>query len=252
MSSSYPKEPSYQVTVADQALIENDKTPRNGCAKCFMAVMSLIFVILGIAMAGLAIYTLIVFTFGGQSVLSGVPLASASVYTLLAIGLALLILSIIVWISSCNPTNVCSKIILTIFSIVMILIFLIELVIVVFTSLWVTNVSYNVSGYSPELLFNETAHELYTLCCTNTTVQTQDICSHIMGEEEAEKDCSSYSAFDSTVVEVLSESMKWVAVFFGIVAFFNLMAFICSCVLLCTRKRTAYYKPTTTYTNGGN
>lgn len=247
----YPNQPTYRATVSNEALMEatEKEQPSHGCAKCFMSVMALVFVILGLAMAGLATYTLIILTFGGQNIVGSDTLASASVYTLLVVGIVLFAVSVIVWISSCKPTAVCSKIVLTIFSIVMAVVFLLEVIIIIFTSLWIENVQFNISGISSNAVMNATASELYVLCCTNSSVQAQDACVHVVGSE-INDDCSSFGIFYSTLMEFLSQSMKWVAVFFGIVAFFNLVAFICSCCLLCARKRSAYYKPATTYTNG--
>jgi len=244
----YPNQPAYRATVAEEALIENSEAPQNGCAKCCMAGMSLVFLLLGLAMTVLASYTLIFLTYGGQNVLSGYSLAS--VYTLLAIGLGLLVVSVIVWIASCKPTNACSKIVLVIFSIVMAVVFLVEITFVVLTVLWMQDINFNVSGVTPDAVFNSTINELYDICCTNSSLQAQDVCSHVLGSEEA-TDCASFSYFFSVVLDFITPLMKWVAVFFGVVAFFNIVGFICSCCLICSKKRTAYYKPATTYANGG-
>jgi hypothetical protein len=243
----YPNQPAYRATVAEEALIENSDAPQNGCAKCFMAAMSLVFVLLGLAMASLATYTLIVLTYGGQNVLYGYSLAS--VYTLLAIGLTLLVISIFVWVSSCKPTNACSKIVLVVFSVIMVVIFLVEITLIALTVLWIKDVQFNVSGVSVGSIFNETVSELFTICCTNSSLQAQDICSHVLEDQSA--DCSSFTFFFQQVVGFIAPLMQWVAIFLGVVAFFNLVAFICSCCLICSKKRTAYYKPATTYSNGG-
>lgn len=248
----YPNQPTYRATVSNEALMEATakEQPSHGCAKCFMFVMAFVFVLLGLGMTGVATYTLIALTFGSQNVIGSDSLTSASVYTLLIVGIVLFVISVIVWISSCKPTAVCSKIVLTIFSIVMAVVFLLEVIIIIFTSLWIENVPLNVSGVTSGDVMNATASELYLLCCTNSSVQAQDACVHIVGSGELQRDCASFGTFYHTLMTFLSESMKWVAIFFGVVAFFNLVAFICSCCLLCARKRSAYYKPATTYSNG--
>lgn len=253
----YPNQPNavYRASVADETLIEKSSEPNNGCAKCFMGVMSLIMIILGVAMTAMASYIFYVLSFGGQNVIGGDMLTSASVYTLLVIGLVLIVVSIIVWVSSCNPINACSKIILTLFAIVMLVIFLAEIIVVTLAALWVENVPVNISGVTPGTIMgpamNETIGDLFSLCCLNATTFSQQACDEILGDDtNTHSECSSFAGFYQIVIQKLSDMITYVAIFFGIVAFFNLVSFICSCCLLCSRKRSAYYKPTT-YSNGG-
>jgi hypothetical protein len=213
-----------------------------------MSVVAIVFIILGIAMTALASYTLVVLTFGGTNVLSGYSLAT--VYTLLVVGLVLLVVSIIVWISSCKPTAVCSKIILVIFSIVMIVAFVVQVLLLIFGCVWLGYININITevtgGESPAQIFNETVQELQDLCCTNSSVAAQEVCEHIIDNaDQQQQDCNNFGLFYQLVVEFLTPILKWVAVFLGVVAFLNLVAFVCSCRLICSRKRSAYYKPAT-------
>jgi hypothetical protein len=253
----YPEQPPYRVSVPQQeeALLV-DQPPRHDCAKCFMATLSLIFIILGIATTALASYTLVVLTFGGQNLLSGYSLGT--VYTLLVVGLALIVISIIVWVSSCKPTAVCSKIILIIFAIVMIVVFIVQVCVLVLGLMWVGIINVNITsitgGVSVDDMFNDTVHELQELCCTNTSLA--DVCDHIINDPQQEAaDCADFGLFYTLVVGFLTPLLKWVAAFLGVVAFLNLVAFFCSCCLLCARKtavykKNAYFNPqTTTYSS---
>jgi len=242
----------YVATVSNEEALLVDKPPNNGCAKCFMSVLSLIFLILGIAMTALASYTLVVMTYGGKNVLAGAGVGLASLYTLLTVGLVLIVLSVAVWISSCNPTACCSKFILTLFAIVMIIVFLVEAILVVFTTLWTLDINVSLYNYSTDMAFNETVHDVHTVCCDNVTQQTQDVCDHIFtSDAQLQTDCANYSVFYQLVATFAASFMKWIAVGLGVVAFLNLVAFVCSCCLLCARKRSeAYYKPAVTYQNG--
>lgn len=244
----YPSQPPYRATV-DAPLIKEHEQNNHGCAKCFMSLVSAVFIILGLAMTVLASYTLIVLHYGGNNVLSGFSLAT--VYTLMVVGIVLVVISVIVCVSSCKPTAVCSKVILILFSIVMLVVFLVQMLLLVLGCVWLGYVDINVTaitGESVDTAFNDTVKGVRTLCCFNNNTEGFDqICDHIFVDNTTlSADCGSYNLFYRAVVEFLTPLLKWVAVFLGVVGFFNLVAFFCSCCLLCSRKRSAYYKPATT------
>jgi hypothetical protein len=237
----YPSQPPYRATV-DAPLIKEHEQNNHGCAKCFMSLVSFVFIILGLAMTALASYTLIVLHYGGKNILSGYSLAT--VYSLMVVGIVLVIISVIVWVSSCKPTAVCSKIILILFSIVMIVVFLVQMLLLVLGCVWLGYINLNVTavtGETTDQLFNDTVKELKDLCCTDSN---QTICESII--VDVGEDCSNFNLFYQAVVAFLMPMLQWVAVFLGVVGFLNLVAFFCSCCLLCSRKRSAYYKPATT------
>jgi hypothetical protein len=239
----YPSQPPYRATV-DAPLIKEHEQNNHGCAKCFMSLVSFVFIILGLAMTALGSYTLIVLHYGGKNILSGYSLAT--VYALMVVGIVLVIISVIVWVSSCKPTAVCSKIILILFSIVMIVVFLVQMLLLVLGCVWLGYINLNVTavtGESTDRLFNDSVEELQNLCCTDFN---QSICDHIIVDDNLAADCSNFNLFYQAVVAFLMPMLKWVAVFLGVVGFLNLVAFFCSCCLLCSRKRSAYYKPATT------
>jgi len=85
---------------------------RHKClAKCFMSFVSLVFVLLGLGLAALAAYTIVVLEFGGENVLKGYT--SATVLIFLIVGIVLAVTSMAVWGSSLKPTGACSKIVST-------------------------------------------------------------------------------------------------------------------------------------------
>jgi hypothetical protein len=251
----YPEQPQYRATVTqNEALIASEEEPKqHQCAKCLMGALSLIFVLLGLTMTSLAAYTIIVLNYGGENLLSS--WSAATVYALLVVGLALLAISVIVWVSSCHPTAVCSKIVLVIFSIVMLAVFLLQVCLLIMGCIWLGVIDVNVTvgnvtvaGGSIDRLFNESVQEVQTLCCTPSNTSFADICSHIITADDKAADCGNFAAFYALVVGFLSPLIKAVAIFLGVVAFCNLVAFFCSCCLVSARKRAAYWKPkTTTY-----
>lgn len=243
----YPQQPTFTATVANQeALIEREKNQNCG-AKCFMTVASLIFVVVGLAMTALAVYTMVVLQYGGKNVLGGYSLAS--VITLLVVGLVLLAVSITVWVSSCKPNNACSKFILTLFAVVMVVLFIVEVALIVLGCLWLFDV--NTPGIDVAKYFNETVEQVYDVCCIDTNGTAEEICSHILADNQA-ADCASESTFYTTLVSFIKPLLDWAFGFMGVVAFLNIVAFACSCCLICSKSRNrAIYKPAVTYENGG-
>merc|ERR1712224_320673 len=106
----------------------------------------------------------------------------------------------------------------------------------------ISNITDAINITDIDLDFNETIAYLQQTCCNNNTKPGTEICNHILVAEDALKeDCASYNAFYTAVVNFLKPLLTAVAVFLGVVAFFNLVAFVCSCCLLCAKK-TAVYK----------
>lgn len=245
----YPSQPTYTATVAnEETLLTGSRQDNSNCgAKCFMTVVSLVFLLLGLAMSTLAVYTLVVLTYGGQNVLTGYSMAT--VYALLVVGLVLLVLSLAVLISSCKPNNCCSKFILTLFSIVMVLVFIVQVALIILGCMWLYGVQDNT--VNADALFNESVQELYNVCCVASSNETgTDVCDHVLGNHMA-ADCASETSFYEAVVSFVTPMLKWVFGFLGVVAVLNIIAFACSCCLICSRKRSrAIYKPAVTYQNG--
>jgi hypothetical protein len=243
----YPQQPTFTATVANQeALIENEKSQNCG-AKCFMTIVSLVFVLLGLAMTVLGVYTITVLHFGGQNVLTGYSMAS--VIVLLVVGLVLLGVSIAVWVSSCKPNNCCSKFILTLFSIVMVIVFIVEVALIVLGCMWLFDL--NTPGLDVAKYFNETVEQVYDVCCVEVNGTAEEICNHVLGDDKA-ADCASENTFYTVLVSFLKPLLDWVFGFLGVVAFLNIVAFACSCCLICSKARSrATYKPAVTYQNGG-
>lgn len=248
----YPEQPHYHATVSQEdALLVERKNPHT-CAKCFLGTLSLIFVLLGIAMTCLASTIFVLSKTGSEDYPSLLMSWSfGSVIALLVIGLTLIVISVIVWVSSCKPTNCCSKIILFIFSAVMLCVFIVNLALLFLGLDWydvidISNITDALNITQIDKDFNETIAYLEQTCCNTGNETLTDICQHILVAEDAVKDCASYNAFYTAVVNFLKPLLTAVAVFLGVVAFFNLVAFFCSCCLLCAKK-SAVYKANSPY-----
>jgi len=63
-------------------------------------------------------------------------------------------------------------------------------------------------------------------------------------------DCADPETFYNTILKAITPVISWIIGISAVVAFFNLFAFVCSCCLLCSKKRSAYYKPAVTYQSG--
>jgi len=218
---------------------QQQQEPKRGCAKCLLGTMSLVFIIVGLAMVGVSSWALIATQFGASTLLTGWSLAS--VWSIMIVGAVLFVLSIIVWVSACKPTAVCSKIVLVIFSIFMGLIFILNMLLLVVGIMWVNG------GMIASEAFNDTVSEVEAACCGHTINDTDvynvtDICDHIF----TNSDCASSDNFYTAIVTAVSHVLKWLAGFLGVDAFLNLVALVCACVLICTKKyrtNNALYKP---------
>lgn len=250
----YPEQPHYHATVSQEdALLVERKNPHN-CAKCVLGTMSLVFVLVGIAMTCLASTIFAIAKIDGSDDYPSLLMSWSfgSVVSLLVIGLALIVISVIVWVSSCKPTNCCSKVILFIFSIVMLCVFIVELALLFLGLDWyrvidISNITDAINITDIDRDFNETIAYLQNQCCNGNGTDTGgDICHHILVAADQVEDCASYNAFYTAVVNFLKPLLTAVAVFLGVVAFFNLVAFVCSCCLLCAKK-TAVYKASSPY-----
>ncbi len=248
----YPAQPTYTATVANEEVLIPSKQDNCG-AKFLLSVGSLIFTILGFAMATLAVYTIVVTTYGGINLLTGY--SSGAVYTLLVVGLVLFLLSIVVWISTCHPNHICAKIILTLFSIAMLAFFLIEVVLTIIGSFWLYHVNLGLYNVTADAIFNDTVAEVYQTCCivtANTTQDTQLLCDDLFGTNATRAlDCTTYNTLYAAILTIITPVFKWALVFLGVVGLLNLLAFACSCCLICAKSRNrAFYKPAVTYANG--
>jgi hypothetical protein len=250
MSSTvkYPQEPQYEATVTvtnNEGLLE-DKTPQHGCAKCFMGVLSLIFIVLGVGMISLACYALLGFDFGDKSLLGE---SEDAAIALLVVGSILLVVSVIVWVASCKPTAACSKIILVLFGIVMMSTFIVELAFIIVTAAFghLINIPENVINTTGG--FADVVTQIDDVCCNNVTADANDVCKQVFGDD-LQSDCADPLTFYNTILKAITPVISWIIGISAVVAFFNLFAFVCSCCLLCSKKRSAYYKPAVTYQSG--
>ena len=231
----------------NQTLVEK-QYPNKKCAKGIMSVMSFVYTLLGTFLAGLALYTLFTLKHGGVNILSGYSLGT--VYTSLIAGLVLFVASILLWCSVCRPTSVFPKIVLTVFSVILLATLLLQVVGIVLSEVWMGNINVTQSKLSEiNKIFNQSVTELDHICCSQNVNDTlTDVCHHIIAEEGGNfvQVCSNYQMFYDGVVAFIAPYLKWVVVVLGVLSGFNLIAFVSSCCLIWTHKRkTAYYKPTT-------
>ena len=221
--------------------------PNKKCAKCIMSIMSFVYTLLGASLASLAIYTLVALRYGGENILSGYSLGT--IYTSLIVGLSLFVGSIMLWCSVCRPMSVFPKIVLTIFSVVLLATMLLQIGGIVLSEVWMGNINVT-QGEMTEInkLFNDTVGELDHMCCSqNVNNSLTDLCQHIIKEEgNFVQVCSNYQMFYDGVVTFIAPYLKWIVVVLGVLSEFNLVAFVSSCCLIFTHKsKSARYKPTT-------
>ena len=94
--------------------------------------------------------------------------------------------------------------------------------------------------------------DIVSTCIANATNDTQLLCEDLLGNAtRVLHDCSSYDTLYTAILTLITPVLKWALVFLGVVGFLNLLAFACSCCLICAKSRNrAFYKPAATYANG--
>ena len=231
----------------NQNLVEK-QYPNKKCAKSIMSIMSFVYTLLGGFLTGLALYTLFTLKHGGVNILSGYSLGT--VCTSLIAGIVLFVASILLWCSVCRPTSVFPKIVLTVFSVILLVTMVFQIGGIIFSEVWMGNINATQDELSEiNKVFNDTVTELDHICCSQNVNDTlTDVCHHIIAEEGGNfmQVCSNYQMFYDGVVAFITPYLKWVVVVLGVLSGFNLIAFVSSCCLIFTHKRkNAIYKPST-------
>jgi len=254
-------DPSSNNTQYRADLISNGQSVKlkNSCtlSKVFLSITSFLFLLIGLGITSLASYTLIVSNFNINattlSVLNGY--SQSTLYCALIIGLILIVTSTTIWIAVCRSKAIFSKLILTLFSILMISLFVVQTAVSIIGLIWLYEVQQ--SNLSSEItnLFNESVHEIYTLCCEqNSTLAKENFCYDILNQTshgDFAKDCSDYNIFYGLVVQFILPIFGWIIGTMTTIDVVYLISFISACCLICKQRRISYYRPNTQYTQGG-
>lgn len=246
------------------------------CSKCWIAVVGFLSALIGFAISGTALYAR--FGYSHWNVFS-IFMPENVIWTTFAFGVILAVCGIVVVIAALKYQNKCYKVVLVVFSVVLILLCLAEIAGGIIFVVFLTGntlsdvpegdiVHKNMIDYR-----NQVVNKTYDLCChvlhppyTNETV-VDEICLWPKLSKNVQSQCakagySGYKTSTSIYNCVCKEDVAWygkqLGGFFserfmwvgglGIgLAIVTLVAVICSCVLICKRQ----YGFQTKYANRG-
>ena len=230
----------YNVTLVDKNDIKIPKKYK--CSFFYLLIMAFITFITGLFTTGFSLYIY------SDNIDDTINITEGVNLLLVILGAAFTLMSIFLWISSCNYTHIFAKTVLSVFSIFSFCMFLASSITTIYSCVYFGNNGLN-NCTEMDSILNNTIHYTYDICCDdkNSTSVLKDICydiTNILGNNESklEYDCRSFKQFELDFVAYIHHIFIWLLGISGFVALVSLTSGITSCCLIFAHKRIFYYK----------
>ena len=224
-------EPVYTASVYSGELIPKQSHSIN-CIKCFIMTLTSIHSIIGLGLIFAGFISL-----GYISIGSLTDIFEGLAVSLFLSGFILFVFSILFLVSVCNHHKCGFKLIIVIFSYILLFLAFCNIIIFMLGIGYYNGITLNLS----ESILNTTTTKVYDYCCLENSTLSNE-CNTLF-TKDLPLNCDDYYMFYTSFLKFIKPYLNTIIIITGCSAFVNLLSFGCSCCLICHKKQYFYYKP---------